>query len=222
MVRGTDYYTLVASLPAMPTSFEVERVPITFERLQERLKMLRPKDAEVIEQLRDFLVWDRQPPDKTDEAMVEHFNEIMASTGNAMARHIVAYRMDIRTIMSGLRRRRRGLGPPPRIGTWGERIRRSWDHPEFKIRWEHSWIGEVDRLLGTTETVAVERILLRATWDHWRRLAERYYFSFEVVLLYFARWEIIHRWTRRDVETGRQRFEQLIEETLSEYSSLYE
>ena len=218
MVRGNDYYTLVAALPAMPTSFDVERVPITLERLEHRLQMLRPKDAKVVAQLRDFLVWDRQPPDKTDEEMVAHFRETMSTAGNALARHIVAYRMDIRTIISGLRRRRREMGPPPSIGTWGEHIRRNWEHPEFKIRWEHPWIAEVDELLEKRDTLAVERILLGVTWNRWRKLAEQYFFSFEVVLLYLARWEIIHRWTRRDAETGRRRFEQLIEETLSECS----
>ena len=50
---STTYYTLVGSLPALPRHFEdAERVPISVLQLQERLKMLQPHDAEVIEEMK--------------------------------------------------------------------------------------------------------------------------------------------------------------------------
>ena len=101
MVRSNSYYTLVASLPAMPRHFEVERVPITQPRLEKRLEMLKAEDAEVVGQLLAFLLWDRQPRDRTDEEVISHYNELMPRTKNRLARHIVAFQMDIRTIMSG-------------------------------------------------------------------------------------------------------------------------
>jgi len=222
MVPSNSYYTLVASLPAMPRHFAVERVPITQSRLEKRLRMLKPKDAEVVEQLAAFLVWDRQPPDRTDEEMVSRYRKIMATTADRLARHIVAFRLDIRTIMSSLRRRRRGLTPGPGMGPWVDHIRRNWEHPEFELRWQHPWIAEVNPLLGTTDCLAVERILLRVTWNHWAKLADQYFFSFEAVLLYLARWEIIHRWTTHNAPLGRERFQQLVTESLNEYVNLYE
>jgi len=222
MVRSNSYYTLVASLPAMPRHFEVERVPIALPRLEKRLEMLKPGDAEVVGQLLAFLLWDRQPPHRTDDEMIAHYQKLMSTTANLQARHIVAFRMDIRTIMSGLRRRRRGLPPPPGLGQWVEHIRRNWEHPEFKLQWQYPWIAQVDQLLGTTDCLAVERILLGVTWTHWTKLAEQYFFSFEAVLLYLARWEIIHRWISRDATLGRQRFGQLVTESLDEYANLYE
>ena len=80
----------------------------------------------------------------------------------------------------------------------------------------------MDQLLGTTDCLAVERTLLGVTWNHWAKLAERYFFSFEAVLLYLARWEIVSRWTSRDAALGRQRFHQLVTESLDEYVNLYE
>jgi hypothetical protein len=80
----------------------------------------------------------------------------------------------------------------------------------------------VDSLLGTTDCLAVERILLNVAWTQWMKLSEQYFFSFETVLLYLARWEIIHRWTSHDVVLGRQRFGQLVTESLNEYANLYE
>ncbi len=221
MVRSNSYYFLIASLPAMPRHFEVERVPITLPRLVERLEVLEPADARVVKQLRSFLVWDRQPPDRTDEEMISRYEQIMSATRNRLARHAVAFRMDVRTITSGLRRRRRGLGPPPGVGQWVEHIRKNWEHPDFKLGRQHPWIPKVDRLLGTTDCLAVERTLLEVTWNRWNKLAEQYFFSFEAVLLYLARWEIVNRWTSLDAELGRQRFEQLVTESLDEYVNLY-
>ena len=76
----------------------------------------------------------------------------------------------------------------------------------------------MDQLLGTTDCLAVERMLLEVAWNHWTKLAEQYFFSFEAVLLYLARWEIINRWISRDAVLGRQRFEQLVTESLDEYA----
>ena len=64
--------------------------------------------------------------------------------------------------------------------------------------------------------------MLGITWSRWAKLAEQYFFSFEAVLLYLARWEIVSRWTSRDATLGRQRFEQLVTESLDEYANLYE
>ena len=68
----------------------------------------------------------------------------------------------------------------------------------------------------------MEQIILEISWDHWYKLAEHYFFSFEAVLIYLARWEIINRWLSRDAQLGQERFEQLVTESLSEYVNLYE
>ena len=50
-------------------------------------------------------------------------------------------------------------------------------------------------------------------------MANNFTFSFEAVLLYLARWEIVDRWTSRDADAGLVRFDQMIEETLGEYAT---
>ncbi len=220
MVRSNSYYMLVASLPAMPRHFEVERAPITQARLQQRLRMLNPKDAEAVEQLQAFLHWDRQPWDRTDEEVISHYDELMSTTGNRLARHIAAFQMDVRTIMSGLRRRRLGLSPPPGVGQWVEHIRLNWEHPTFKLQWKHPWIVEMEQLLDTTDCLEVQRIKLGVGWNHWAKLAEHYFFSFEAVLLYLVRWSVIKSWTSIDATIGRQRFDQLVTESVDEYATL--
>ena len=46
------------------------------------------------------------------------------------------------------------------------------------------------------------------------KLADNFHFSFETILLYLARWEIVDRWTRLDAAPGRQRFDRLLAQTL--------
>ncbi|HUT91194.1 MAG TPA: DUF2764 family protein [Thermoguttaceae bacterium] len=222
MRPSNSYHFLLGSLPAMPRHFDVDRVPITQPRLKKRLELLRPEDAEVLERLKAFLIWDRQPWDRTDEEVISHYDQLMSSMRNRLGRHIVAFQMDIRTIMSGLRRRRRGLPPPPGVGQWVDHIRKNWEHPEFRLQWEHPWIAPMSRLLDTTDCLEAQRIKLSVTWNHWTKLAEQYFFSFEAVLLYLVRWEIINRWTSRDAALGRERFEQLVTESLDEHANLYE
>ncbi len=217
MTRSNRYYTLVASLPAMPRHFEVEHLPIAQPRLEERMRMLKAEDAQVVGQLLAFLHWDRQPKDRTDEEVIAHYNALMPRTKNRLARHIVTFQMDIRMIMSGLRHRRRGLPAPLGVGQWVDHIRRNWALPEFSLHWQYPWIAEMDRLLSATDCLRVERIKLEVIWNHWYELASQYFFTFEAVLLYLARWEIINRWTSRDAVHGRRRFEQLVTESLSEY-----
>lgn len=220
MVRRHAYYTLMTSLPHLPAHFEVERNPITRPRLDERLKMLEPADAAVLEQLVDFLAWDRQPLDRTDNEVIKRYDHLIVTIANPLVRKMIDERMDIRTIVSGLRRRKAGLSPPSGVGRLVGHIRRNWKHPEFNLQGRHPWIGEFSQLTKSGEAAEAERLLFSVTWKHWSRLAESYYFSFEAVLLYVARWSIVERWTSRDVSAGRRRFEQLIMETLGDHANL--
>jgi hypothetical protein len=51
--------------------------------------------------------------------------------------------------------------------------------------------------------------------------AEDYYFSFEAVVLYIARWDIMRRWQQLQAERGREIFETLVTEALGEYANIY-
>jgi hypothetical protein len=221
MIRSNTYYTLIASLPALPRHFAVERLPITRIRLEERLRMLEPEDARIIDGMAEFLVWDRQPVDVTDEGLIRHYREFMESTTNPLVRCLLEDRMDVRTILSGLRRRRKGLGPPPAAGPLGGHVARHWKHPHFELAPRFPWIEKVDQLLHEDRPMEIARILAEDVWNQWTRAAEQYYFTFEAVILYAARWELVYRWTSRDAELGSRKFEQLVTETLGEYADLY-
>lgn len=217
---GRSYFTLLASLPALPPHFEVERDPITRPRLDDRLKMLESRDAEVLGRLGDFLAWDRQPIDQTDGQVVAHYNALMPTVSNRLVRALIDDRMEVRTIVSGLRLRKVSLPPPVGIDPWAAHIRRNWEHPEFGLGWRHPWIAAFREFDEPGQVLEAERVLLSAAWKDWSRDAARYHFTFEAVILYVARWDIIDRWTSRDAGRGRERFQQLISRTLGDHGKL--
>jgi hypothetical protein len=223
-VRGLwpsrNYYMLMVSLPNLPSWFQVERVPISRTRLQDRLRMLHPQDAAVLEQVIDFLAWDRQPLDRTDDDFIAHYYKLMAHVENPLVRRLIDDRINVRTIVSALRLRRRRREPPRGVGDCVASIRRYWQHPTFNLQGRFSWIESMAKLLADEQSLAGDELLLSVIWRRWSELAQHYTFSFEAVILYLARWEIIDRWTTRDPAAGQQRFEHLLAETIGEHATL--
>jgi uncharacterized protein DUF2764 len=219
-VTSRSYYMLITSLPALPPHFEVDRNPVPRERFEERLKLLHNEDTAVLESLLDFFEWDRQPLDRTDEEVVEHYDRLMATIGNRLIRQIINDRMEVRTIVAGLRLRKAELVPPVGPEPWATEIRRNWKQPDFRLQVRHPWVTQFRELIDAGNILEAERLQLSTSWTYWSRLAQRYHFTFESVVLYLARWEIIDRWTSRDAEQGRERFEQLIAQTLGEHGKL--
>ena len=220
MYSDTNYYMLVASLPHMPRTFELDQVPISRIRLEQRLAMLGEHDRRVVEQVQGFLLWDRQHPERTDEEVQREYDRLMKSIANKLVRDIVGHRMDVRTITSALRRRRLGLAPPSGVGQYVDHIQKHWEQLDFRLAREHPWIPLVRRYMEANEPLQAERQLLLATWNRWVKLADEFHFSFETILLYLARWEIVDRWTRLNESLGRQRFEELLAETLGDHARI--
>ena len=84
------------------------------------------------------------------------------------------------------------------------------------------WISEIDAHLGGSSPFELERTLLGIKWTHAKRLAGRYHFTFEAVVLYLIRWEIVFRWTTRDAAAGQEKFERLVAEAMGRYANMFE
>ncbi|QDT16700.1 DUF2764 family protein [Alienimonas californiensis] len=215
----TNYYTLIASLPPLPTHFDVERPPISRRQLAERLSQLSEEDAETVRQLADFFDWDRQPLDRTDAEIARELTNLQ-TVQHPLVLRIIQHRLDVRIVVSALRRRRDGLSQPVPIGELSETIRRHWSDPTFGLGGRQPWIEPFAKFMTEGRVVEAQRTLFEHTWRQWRRLATEFTFSLEAVILYLARWEIIYRWTSRNAEAGRTRFDTMIQDTLGDYAHL--
>ena len=220
---SNSYHMLISSLPALPPRFDVERLPISLERLQGRLRMLEPEDAEEIERLLAVLRWVNQFEEPSDVTVVQRHDALMRDITNPLVRDILAHMMDVRMIAVALRCRHRGLSlPTVGLGQWFEHIRRNFNQPDFKLGQVFPWLPEAERLLAQGDLLNFYRQYgLGATWTYLKKLSEDYYFSFEAVVLYIARWDIIRRWQQLHAERGRAIFETLVTEALGEYANIY-
>jgi len=222
MARSTTYYTLIGSLPALPRHFEeAERVPISRLRLTERLTMLQSHDAKVIEEMTDFLAWERQPLERTDEDVVKRFDQFVAAVDDRFAQDLIRHAVSVRSLIAAIRCRRLKLDPPGGIDPVASHIARNWSHPDFRLGNEYPWIGEVDAQLNSEAPFDLERTILNIAWRYTKQLAEQFHFTFEAVVLYLIRWEVVCRWTQRNAEAGQEKFEQLVSEAMGEHAEMF-
>jgi hypothetical protein len=222
MAGSNTYHMLICSLPALPPRFDAGRLPITLERLQGRLRMLEPEDAREIKRMLEILGWSRQYAEQSDAVVVKHYDELMQEVRHPLVREAIAVGMDVRMIVAALRRRRSGLGPPDiGLGQWFEQIRRHFRQTDLGLGNVYPWIPQFDQMLKQRDSLNLYRNILRATWMYFKKRSEDYYFSFEAVVLYIARWDIIRHWQQLEAERGRGVFEALVTEALGEHAKLY-
>ena len=223
MIISNQYYTLIGSLPALPRHFEdADKVPISRLALSERMKMLDDDAAGTLKQMGDFLIWDRQPFDRTDEDVCRHYDDFMRNVEDPFARRWIDDVMTLRTIVSALRRRRLGMDAPPGVGWSAEHIARHWNHPDFRLAMKLPWITDIDAQLCGDLPFELERTLLDIKWRHAKGLADQYRFTFEAVALYLIRWEIVFLWTARDAAAGQEKFGRLVSEAMGPYANMFQ
>ena len=222
-----QYFTLIASLPPLRRFDRAERLPITRERLRERLRMLDPEDAEVLERAVAFLAWQRHPAARTDREMVAYYVQLCEVVHQPVLREMFEFPINLRTIMAALRRRFEGQ-PPPKpwepwgAGHWVRHIERHWEYPDFKLAAIYPWIPKVRAHLEAGEALALERLVLNLRWDHLDRLAPATAFGFETVMAYLFKWDILQRWLVYDVSASRVRFEDLVNGVIDAYGRIFD
>jgi hypothetical protein len=219
-VRSNAYPQLVSSLPPLPPRFESGPPPITLERLQTRLRLLEPEDAVEVERLLNILEWSRQIAESTDEATAKRYDELMKEVTHPLVRELIDFGLDMRMILAAQRRRRLGLGPPPvGLGRWFGNIRRNFAQPDFGLGQVLPWVVPFEQLLTHGDVLALHRRALGETWA-WARTRSQDFdmFSFEAVVLYVVRLDIMLYWHELDVARGRAVFDSLLAEAMGTYA----
>jgi hypothetical protein len=216
----------MSSLPALPRFERAERLPINEVRLAERLSMLEPKDRALVEHTAEFLAWQRQPVERTDAQVVAYFRQMMGlMSSHPVLMQMITYRMNERTIMAALRHRHRGQPAPTSgelwgVGPWVGHIERQWDEADFRLGHIFPWIRQAQQHLESGETLALERLLMGLIWDRVNLLSHDM-FTFEAVLAYLFKWDILRRWLSYNRQAAQTRFEALVTEVIGEHDQLF-
>lgn len=230
------YTMLMASLPLHGALFAAKQTPLSRLKLERRLRVLTPEDRESLRLVEDLLRWDRLSMALSEAGFVARARKTMALIENETLRGIIRDRLELRTCVAALRRRRRGEGPPrpgtsrdgaSSDGTWGYsrwlgHIARNWREPAFRLEGVFPWLREAERLLRQGDARHLERLLLEQVWINLGRAANDHLFDFEAVVIYVLRWNVIERWTTHDGEAAKARFAALVDATLGEHARLLE
>ena len=227
MKRQNYYYTLMASLPPLPRFDRAELLPINSVRLSERLRMLKPEDAEVVSHAAAFLTWRHQPAKRTEQEMVINDEQLAGSVRDASLRAIIEFPINLKTIIAALRRKRLGLGAPIPGEPWGVgplvgHIMRNWDDPNFKLMHLYPWVPQAREYLETGEALALARLLFKLEWNSLARLSQGMEFGFDAVLAYLFKWDIVERWLAFDSKLALSRFKELLAEVIDGHERIFE
>ncbi len=226
MACRNRYYCLVASLPALVSFEGLSRLPISPERLRERLRLLEPADAAAVKDLAEFFSWQRSAEGKTDADVAAGYNRLRKRVRNPWLRDCLDFAAAQRTILAALRRRRDGR-QPRRGEIWGVgdlagEIERRWASPEFALAARFPWVREAAALLGEEEALELERLLIGVNWRWVTERSRFVYFGFAAVLAYLVKWDLTRRWLVCDRAAARARFEELVKEMLDEYQDAFD
>lgn len=214
-MKNKRYYTLLVSLPYLPRFDKADRLPITRERLLERLKMLEPEDYKLAEWVADFIAWRRQPLGRTNGEMQSLVKAIFESKS---LKPLFECPVNIKTIMTALRRRERGLPPQ----SWGidplvSHIEHNWEKPYFNLQSRFPWIIQALDYLQKGELLKLEYTLSNLFWKKLEFQLFKNYFGFEVVVAYLLKWDMLQQWLSYNKEKAQARFDQLVAEIINEY-----
>ena len=219
------YIMLISSLPNPEALFRTKQPPLSRLKLDQRLRVLTPEDAETLRLVEYALHWRQIPMGTTEEEMIKRGRDALDKIDNDTVRLLVSDRLEIRTCVAALRRRARGEGPPASDARWGfgrwvGHIGRNWTEPAFRLDSVFPWLREADRLMKQDDPMALERLLLEQSYKRLQRRAGQHVFDFEAVVIYVMKWSIFDRWGRYNSEAASRRFEDLTQAGLGDYATL--
>lgn len=215
------YVDLLCSLPYLENPFIRKRPPITAVQFRKRLNMLDYESREVIQKLADTFYWGRLGLDEKDENLVRQATRLIDQLDEPDMRSWQLWRMDLRTIMAALRRRKQKQSAPDAKTLWGygryvSHIANNWNHPTFKLESRFPWLAKAKELLEQEDSYELEKHLLSTEWDYYSRLQADEQYSLSDVWLYAMKWDLVDRWCRYNTDLAKVHFEQLVHTGLEE------
>lgn len=217
------YIMLMASLPSSERLFVAKQPPLSRLRLEKRLSVLRPEDADLLRRIEALLSWsayDRQSDMKT---VISRSKALLSALTQPTLQAVVTERMELRTAIAALRLRQGGVAAPAEpwgFGKWTAHIAAHWEDPVFGLGRSMPWLRDVGQLLEKGDPLALERTLLEVTFRQLQRHAANHHFDFEAVVIYVLKWNIFDRWAQADGQAAAQRFAELSEDALKNFPQL--
>jgi len=223
------YTLLITSLPPQPVDlFSTKILPISRIQLDKRLVLLDADDAYDLARIEGLLHWSKMHA-LDDFNIVKHGFAELALIRSDFLREIVAWRLELRTLLIALRRRQNGETLHPDQPFYGfcdplrlDFIRRNWHKPDFGLGQSMPWLKQAQPLMAEHQSMALDKLLMDLNWKYLARLSLGHTFDFPAVVLYVLRWYFINRWVSYDKDRALLRFNELISASMAAASLEYE
>lgn len=216
------YHSIMTSLPHINSLFDSSRTPISRYQLERRLSSLSFEERKLLNKIETLMHWGGTRAGKEDAELIKYATRVREQIKSDTLRELIDWRLDMRTVVAALRRKRAGMQAPTEpcwsFGTRYEFIRRNWNAPYFNLEFTFPWLPDVAKYMESNRSLELERELLNAVWLELDRVGRTHRFSFEAVVIYMMRWNLISRWTAYDSDIAIERFDNLVEEALGEFT----
>lgn len=211
-----QHATLLCSLPPLPVDFEQPHVPLSWPRMESRVRMLDPHEIKLLGTLADFWRWEFAQHSRQPSRLYEKLLEM--SNGNDGLRQCLMVLADIRMLTVAVRAKAMEMRLDTAVGRWGDHVRRNWQVPDFGLSRRFPWLTDYGRHVEQKRYTEAERKACQVIWREMARVADYHSFDLAAIIAYLVRWELISRWAARDGAAGRQRFNTLVEEAIGDYA----
>lgn len=217
MAGQHQYIALITSLPYLGKLFSRKDVPISEYRLRQRLSMLEDRHTDLLKQILKVITWAGVAPLEDEQTVIRLAREVVAGLeAHPDLQHLVSSRMETRTLIAALRRRRDGQDTPGNVEAWGygrwcNFIHANWSDPSFGLGHFMPWVGEAHRLLQSGDHIGMERLALTQVFEQLDHYNKTHEFDFEAVCIYVLRWTVVQRWARYNLQDARDRLQHMVQ-----------
>ncbi|WP_026972829.1 DUF2764 family protein [Aliagarivorans marinus] len=229
-MANNAYHSLLASLPHLDSLFDCKQLPISRFQLDQRLSALGFSERALLNEIEQQMEWGNEAPARPEQNstaqefdLIQHAHSLINRVNSPDLAALLNWRLDVRTVVAALRKRMRGEKAPGysrwSFGSRREFIRRNWNAPYFNLEHRFLWLPDVAKALEQGHSFEAEKLLLAAVWQHLSAEAAKQRFSFEAVVIYVLRWNVLQRWTSYNHEQAIVRFDQLVEQALGQYAA---
>ncbi|MDD2739102.1 MAG: DUF2764 family protein [Methylomonas lenta] len=221
------YTLLLSSLPVQPAELFTSKLPVISRiQLDNRLAVLDAEDTADLARIEGLLHWSKMQ-EWDDATIINRGQSELALIRSSFLRDIVSWRLELRTLLTALRRRHAGESITPSDIFYGfgdhlQFIRRNWQKPDFGLGNTLPWLKQANQLITENKPQNLDKLMLELNWKHYARLSLGHYFDFPAVALYVLRWDLINRWVSYDKDRALLRFNELISAGMADVSLEFE
>ncbi|WP_232322190.1 DUF2764 family protein [Methylomonas lenta] len=221
------YTLLLSSLPVQPAELFTSKLPVISRiQLDKRLAILDAEDTADLDRIEGLLHWSKMH-EWDDATIINRGQSELNLIRSSFLRDIVSWRLELRTLLTALRRRHAGENITPSDIFYGfgdhlQFIRRNWQKPDFGLGNTLPWLKQANQLITENKPQTLDKLMLELNWKHYARLSLGHYFDFPAVALYVLRWDLINRWVSYDKDRALLRFNELISAGMADVSLEFE